>query len=523
MIIEKLILNNFKKFESLELSFDCGVNTLIGDNETGKSTVLLALDLLLGINRSRVESIGIESLLCKKAVDTFLIGPKTIDKLPHLFVEIWLKNGTDHELNGNYNSKGVIADGIRLEISPIDDDYGAAILEVLADGQPNFPYEYYGVKFKTFGGTVLTKYKKPVSHLAIDSSKIDSEYAIREYTRAVFNFNTEVAERYKFENQYRSVKQSFTTENFEDLNKKLGSYQFAVRSGVRSNLETDLVITEDSIPLENRGKGKQVFVKTEFALAKRRATSPLHVLLLEEPENHLSHINMKKLVQSLSETTGTQLFIATHSSHISSRLDLRRAILFGKNTGMSRLKDLTPQTANFFIKAPDNYVLEFALAKKVILVEGDAEFILLEAFYKKVSGGELPETNNVHIISIGGTSFKRYLELGKLLSIKTAVIRDNDGDYQCNCVDNYVGYVSENGKVFSDKSNSNSTFEISLYEANNNVCDSIFSSGRKTLSVQKYMLSNKAEIALKLLNYIESGKDIEIPAYITEAIKWIRE
>ncbi|CAI8855321.1 AAA family ATPase [Pseudomonas syringae] len=40
---QKLILQNFKKFDSLMLEFDAGVNVLIGDNETGKSSVLLAL------------------------------------------------------------------------------------------------------------------------------------------------------------------------------------------------------------------------------------------------------------------------------------------------------------------------------------------------------------------------------------------------------------------------------------------------------------------------------------------------
>lgn len=56
--IKKLILQNFKKFDSLMLEFDAGVNVLIGDNETGKSSVLLALDLALSASRSRVETIG---------------------------------------------------------------------------------------------------------------------------------------------------------------------------------------------------------------------------------------------------------------------------------------------------------------------------------------------------------------------------------------------------------------------------------------------------------------------------------
>lgn len=34
------------------------------------------------------------------------------------------------------------------------------------------------------------------------------------------------------------------------------------------------------------------------------------------------------------------------------------------------------------MKAPDNNILEYVLSKKVILVEGDAEFILMEALYK---------------------------------------------------------------------------------------------------------------------------------------------
>lgn len=78
------------------------------------------------------------------------------------------------------------------------------------------------------------------------------------------------------------------------------------------------------------------------------------------------------------------------------------------------------------MKAPDNNVLEFALSKKVILVEGDAEFILIEKMYKKYSGGNSPQADEVHIISIGGTSFKRYLELAKLLGKRVAAIRDND-------------------------------------------------------------------------------------------------
>lgn len=80
--IKKVTLHNFKKFESLTLDFAPDVNVLIGDNETGKSSVLLALDLALSASRSRVETIGYESLLSQYAVRTFLKGQRTLDLLP---------------------------------------------------------------------------------------------------------------------------------------------------------------------------------------------------------------------------------------------------------------------------------------------------------------------------------------------------------------------------------------------------------------------------------------------------------
>ncbi|GLY61991.1 hypothetical protein Pcaca05_28480 [Pectobacterium carotovorum subsp. carotovorum] len=98
-------------------------------------------------------------------------------------------------------------------------------------------------------------------------------------------------------------------------------------AGYQPNLETDLLITKDGIPIENRGKGKQCFIKTNFSLHKYEEKGSLNALLLEEPENHLSHTNMKRLVERLADTTSAQLFITTHSSHICARLDLQIAAI----------------------------------------------------------------------------------------------------------------------------------------------------------------------------------------------------
>lgn len=517
--IKKVVLENFKSFDALTLQFDPGTNVLIGDNETGKSSVLLALDLTLSASRGRVETIGYEALFNQGAVQKFLAGPLTLDRLPQVVVDVFLEEGDDQGLYGTQNLLGTQTDGLRMSFIPLFEEFGPTIVELLKANKDSFPYEYYTVQFSTFSGAPHVSYRRPVKHLMIDSSRIDTEYAAREYTRAVFGFHTEVPDRYRLENQYRQGKEAFGRENLKVLNEALGDYQFALRTSVRSNLETDLVITKGGIPIENRGKGEQCFIKTNFALQKHEAKGGLHALLLEEPENHLSHTNMKRLVERLANTAGTQLFIATHSSHICVRLDLRHALLLGTGQKTGRLKDLSEPTANFFMKAPDNNVLEFALSRRVILVEGDAEFILMEHFYNQHAGNTL-QTDDVHIISIGGTSFKRYLELGKLLSIKVAAIRDNDGDYQQNCVANYKDDLYDLAQIFADTDPARRTFEIGLYQDNQKACDDLFAAGRKTLTVQDYMLKNKADVAFELLTKKAAG--LIAPKYIQEAIEWIR-
>ena len=377
--IKEVVLSNFRRFRKLELSFDDKLNILIGDNESGKSSVLLALDLVLSGSRSKVETIGLETLLNNEAVSTFLGGAKKLSDLPTLFVEIYLSNQTSADLNGKNNSKGIVCDGLRLTCEPIA-DYSEQISEVLKDEHHNFPFEYYAIKFATFSGEVYSGFKKHLKHLVIDSAQINNEYATREYTKSIYSTHASVLERNRNENLYRKSKTSFKNDVFADLNAKLETYKFAVRTDPKSNLETDLVITENDIPIESKGKGRQCFIKTEFALSKNKDEHNLDALLLEEPENHLSHTNMKRLIQRISESEKKQLIIATHNSLICARLDLRKALLL--NSGSVKpisLKNLPEGTAKFFIKAPDNNILEFVMSRKVILVEGDAEFILLAA------------------------------------------------------------------------------------------------------------------------------------------------
>lgn len=516
--IERLVLRNFKKFARFEMEFDPTRNVIVGDNEAGKSSILLAIDLALSASRSRVETIGLESIFNQAAVNAFLASERTYDLLPQLLVEVYLSYTGRPELNGKNNTRRDECDGVRLVCKP-DDALSKEIMETISEDQPVFPFEYYTVQFAYFSGDPYTSLRRPVRHLLLDSSRIDTEYAAREYTRSLFTANTDHRVRSKLENTYRREKARFRDQHLLTLNKSISGYEFGVRTDTRSNLESDLVITENGIQIESRGRGRQCFVKTDFALQRRGGDRGLEVLLIEEPENHLSHVGMQRLVERIAQPHDKQLLIATHSSFMCSRLDLRKSQMLGAGEKPVSLKDLPESTAKFFMKAPDNNILEFALSRKVILVEGDAEYILIEAFYQR-STGLTPQSDGVHVISVGGTSFKRYLDVAKLLGIKTAVIRDNDGDYEKNCVANYVDYEDPHIRVFADPDTSRTTFEICLYQANSALCEETFGAGRRTLSAQRYMLANKADAAFELLE--KARGRLIAPGYIQDAIQWIR-
>lgn len=517
--IKRLVLKNFKRFKTLELQFDPELNILVGGNEAGKSSVLQALDMLLSASRPKVEALGLETLFNAECIAEFLAGARKIADLPELFIEVYLADIDDHDLDGRNNSKGTDHLGIKMVCKPID-EYTKDIQAILSEKHNSFPFEYYAVQFLTFTDEAIFPYNKPVKHLVIDSAQINNEYATREYTRSMYAAHATVAQRNLHGFEYRRAKSKFRDEIFKAMNDPLDTYKFDVRSSPKASIETDIIITEDDIPIESKGKGRQCFIKTEFALRDREHS--LDVLLLEEPENHLSHVHMRKLIDRIRASRKKQLFIATHSSFVATRLNLQKVLILSEETpsNPASLKDLSKETAEFFMKAPDNNVLEMALCKKVMLVEGDAEFILMDALYKNSAKGASVDADGIHVISVDGTSFKRYLDLAKLLGIKVAAIRDNDRDYQTNCVDNYADYSSASIQVFGDADNARWTFEVCMYQDNKALCDGQFVAGRKTLTVQEYMLKNKTDAAFQLLD--KKGAELVAPAYIQQAVTWIR-
>ena len=518
--IKKIKLQNYRRFRTLEIPFKAGRNILVGDNESGKSSILEAIDLTARGSRHRVEDIGIETLFNVDVIQEFMAGDKQYANLPKLFVELYLGGIAEEGLDGNENSEGVVTYGIRMAFEP-DDSLGRQTQTVLQTENGAFPFEFYTISFNTFSGESYNGYTKKVKTVFLDNSTIGNEYALNEFISTIYGVALTQIEQLATKHSYGNSKAGFKNQVLMPFNGKLPEgFSFAVKNTGKNCLENDLTIELGGVPISEKGTGIQCMLKTELAL-KRAPDIP--VIMLEEPENHLSHLNMHKLIENIETNNQAQLFISTHSDLISTRLDLRNCILMNSATPTQTvsLDFIDEGTASFFMKAPDNNMLQFVLAKKVILVEGDAEFILMDTFCKKVTGHPLSE-RGIDVISVDGKCFKRYLEIAQVLKMKVAVITDNDGNYEENITAAYQGYMNNeypNIKIFADEDGDRRTFEIAVYRDCQADCDALFDGGRRTLTVQEYMLANKAEAAYQLLS--QKSETLVTPSYIREAIEWV--
>ena len=158
-IIEKIYLENFKKFKKFVLIPNMGMNVLIGDNEAGKSSILEAIDIVASGNMRRIEEIGIDHFFNIEAVNDFLTGEHSIDRLPVIRIELYLSGNFEHTMNGRNNSDKRICDGIRLVCAP-NRDYTTEITEAINANIDYFPYDYYSVRFSTFADEPYTRFKK---------------------------------------------------------------------------------------------------------------------------------------------------------------------------------------------------------------------------------------------------------------------------------------------------------------------------------------------------------------------------
>ena len=173
-------------------------------------------------------------------------------------------------------------------------------------------------------------------------------------------------------------------------------------------------------------------------------------LLVEEPEAHVHTHIQKTLFNSLQENK-TQVIISTHSTHISSVSNISRVNILSRGDKEAHIfhpsKGLEPNEVVRIERYLDAVRSNLLFAKGVVLVEGDAEQILIPEMFKKVFGLTLDEIG-VSLINIGSTGFENVARIfhpnrvrkncsiltdGDESIIALPVDPEDDNEYQAHC------------------------------------------------------------------------------------------
>lgn len=521
LYIEKLKIKGYKKFNNFTIHFKEHINVLVGENEAGKSTVLEAIDIVLNQRVFNYPG-NFEKFFNKSNVDKFKQNPSR-ETLPIIEIEVYFNDDASHldfeYFNGLHCFDREEKNGISF-IYKFDDHYNEMLENLFNDIQeaPFIPTDYYSATWTTFSGRRYLSKKSPIKNILIDNS-IRKNSIFDSYTKRIYNNNFDSDSKQSLSYNFRKSLESFTLENDSTLN--INDYSFGLDEN-KTILENLLDLKSEGVSIQNKGKGKENLIKTEIAL---EAESEL--ILLEEPENHLSHSNTRKLINYISELDETiQMIITTHNPLIVSRLDLRNTIWIQGDSNYS-FNDLHKETADYFMKIDNINLLHYILSKKVILVEGNAEYILLPKLVVN-SIKESLDNHKIEVISGGGITYKHYVELSKMISNNLLVVTDNDGSQET--IDEIQKLNSKNIKIVCSSKVDEFTFEVCLFNKNAELLDDLASFKPRTTKKYKdneydknlaYMLKNKTESALRLTEEDTYKDKTLLPDYIKEGIEWL--
>lgn len=162
-----------------------------------------------------------------------------------------------------------------------------------------------------------------------------------------------------------------------------------------------------------------------------QATMPIaNFLLIEEPEAHI-HTHIQKTLFDRLNYDATQIIYSTHSTQISEVSNVKNMNILGRESGIVQAfqpaKGLDEKLVRNIQRYLDAVRSNLLFARSVVLVEGDAEEILIPVMVKKLLGIGLDEFGT-SLVNIRSTGFENVASLfhDERIRKRCAIITDLD-------------------------------------------------------------------------------------------------
>lgn len=531
-VITKIKIRGYRIYEDFQLEPNQKLNLIVGANEAGKSTLMEAVALALTgrVNGRRVADelnpYWFNAAIVEKFVERRRKGEKVA--FPEICIELFFEDRDDlQQLCGAINSDvpTKACPGVSMRVLP-NPDYEGELENWAKDPSAILPVEYYMDDWRSFADTKISVRPKQLTTAIIDSRTVRSSSGVDYHLREILSDHLDPAERAAISLAYRQVKASLSDTALKKVNERIGNLHAALHDraislamdqSARASWEGSVTPHVDKVPFAMSGQGQQAAIKISLAMNKH--SDQANFVMVEEPENHLTHTSLALLLSRMESLSGEQqqLFITTHSSFVLNRLGLDSLLLMGSSEA-HRIPALNPGTVAYFKKLPGYDTLRLALAGKIVLVEGPSDEIVFERIFQDIYG-KRPLECGVDVLSMRGLSVKRCLELCAALDKRVAALRDNDGVNPVELRTQVQEWLKKGRReLFIGDVAHGTTLEPQLAHFNGEtVLREIFQlNARADLAV--WMKREKTECALRIL---ESPKTITPPAYMRAAAEFI--
>lgn len=513
MYISKVTLINYRNFANAYFNFNKGINTIIGENGSGKTNVFKAIRLLLedaslqfaykltegDFNRTLdkgrwkghwiIISIEFDELNDEEAIQSlFIHGAGVVEEN---FVE-----------KATYNLFFRPKADIRQKLSELAEGNTAGLQAILDDINILDNYETYftGKSTADFNDPEVYKelvgdFEKVIFPSSFDTSKFGSKIphqlsvakevsftfiqALRDVVSDFHNNRTNplLTLLKNKSGDIKDVDYKPISELVNELNESIEALPDVqnIRDDIKSTIQDAVGLTyspsslsiKSSVPDEaekllqslklfigepgeeyeggihelSLGGANLIFLTLkllEFKYRKAKDTFA-NFLIIEEPEAHI-HNHIQKTLFDKLDYSDTQIIYSTHSTQISEVSNVENINILAKKLNYAEVyqpsNGLKEESINQIQRYLDAVRTNLLFAKGVILVEGDAEEILIPIMVKKVLGISLDELG-ISLINIRSTGFENVAQLfhNDRIQRKCAILTDLD-DAICDTAEN---------------------------------------------------------------------------------------
>ncbi len=501
MYISKISLINYRNFKNTLFEFKKGINTIIGENGSGKTNLFRAIRLLLDDNMLRMSYKLNEGDFNRNLGDWrghwIIISIEFADLSPDEAIQALFVHGTgnieDNTVDrATYNLFFRPKADIRLRLAQLqngDTEGRDAILneisiddyETYFTGKSSVNFNDENIYKEVVGDFEAVDFTFPddaskvgvkIPHQLSISKEVSFTFiqALRDVVSDFHNTRTnpllsllrmksediDEEDYAAISNTVKELNESIeqlpdvldVSKNIKDTIKSTVGETYSPSSlTIKSNLSDEankllqslkLFIGEPDEDYEGAvhelslGGANLIYLTLkllEFNYQKARETFA-NFLLIEEPEAHI-HTHIQKTLFDKLDYGDTQIIYSTHSNQISEVSNLSNINVLSKRrnhaVSFQPARGLSEDKIEKLERYLDAIRTNLLFAKGVMLVEGDAEELLVPLLIKNVLGVSLDELG-VSIINVRSTGFENIAEIfhNDRIQRKCAIITDLD-------------------------------------------------------------------------------------------------